>query len=233
MNSPYGMPAECLTCHLGSDDFFCALSRASLETFKQIKHAAVFPAAVVIFVEGQTPRGIFMLCQGKAKLCTTSRDGKALILRIAKPGEVLGLDAIVTGKLYQVTVQTMQSCQLNFVNREDFLRFLHEHSDACLRAVQQISRDCRYVVRSIGFSHSVSGRVAKFLLASATDEPASNGVVRVRLALTHQDIAQLTGTSRETITRTLSEFRKKDIVELKGSTLIIYNKPALERLVSA
>ena len=227
------MPAECLTCHLGSDDFFCALSRASLETFKQIKHAAVFPAAVVIFVEGQTPRGIFMLCQGKAKLCTTSRDGKALILRIAKPGEVLGLDAIVTGEPYQVTVQTMQPCQLNFVKREDFLRFLHEHSDACLRAVQQISRDCRYVVRSIGFSHSVSGRVAKFLLASATDEPATNGVVRVRLALTQEDIAQLTGTSRETITRTLSEFRKKDIVELKGSTLIIHNKPALERLVAA
>jgi CRP/FNR family transcriptional regulator len=236
MNSPYGMAAECLTCHLGSDDFFCALSRASLDAFDQIKHAAVFPAGVVIFVEGQTPRGIFMLCQGKAKLCTTSRDGKALILRIAKPGEVLGLDAIVTGKPYQVTVQTMQPCQLNFVNREDFLRFLHEHSDACLRAVQQISRDCRYaydVVRSIGLSHSVCGRVAKFLLASATDEPASNGVVRVRLALTHQDIAQLTGTSRETITRTLSEFRKKDIVELKGSTLIIYNKPALERLVAA
>jgi CRP/FNR family cyclic AMP-dependent transcriptional regulator len=236
MDSPYGMAAECLTCHLGSDDFFCALSRASLDAFDQIKHAAVFPAGVVIFVEGQTPRGIFMLCQGKAKLCTTSRDGKALILRITKPGEVLGLDAIVTGKPYQVTVQTMQPCQLNFVNREDFLRFLHEHSDACLRAVQQISRDCRYaydVVRSIGLSHSVCGRVAKFLLASATDEPASNGVVRVRLALTHQDIAQLTGTSRETITRTLSEFRKKDIVELKGSTLIIYNKPALERLVAA
>ena len=235
-DSPYGLPAECHMCHLASDDFFCALSRASLDAFNQIKHAAVFPAGVVIFVEGQTPRGVFMLCQGKAKLCTTSRDGKALILRIAKPGEVLGLDAIVTGEPYQVTVQTMQPCQLNFVNREDFLRFLHEHSDACLRAVQQISRDCRYAydaVRSIGLSHSVSGRVAKFLIASATDEPATNGVVRVRLALTHEDIAQLTGTSRETITRTLSEFRKKDIVELKGSTLIIHNKPALERLVVA
>jgi CRP/FNR family transcriptional regulator len=89
------------------------------------------------------------------------------------------------------------------------------------------------VVRSIGLSHSVSGRVAKFLLASATGEPTRNGVVRVRLALTHQDIAQLTGTSRETITRTLAEFRKKDIVELKGSTLIIHNKSALERLVAA
>jgi CRP/FNR family transcriptional regulator, cyclic AMP receptor protein len=89
------------------------------------------------------------------------------------------------------------------------------------------------VVRSIGLSHSVSGRVAKFLLASATDGRVSHGVVRARLTLTHEDIAQLIGTSRETITRTLSEFRKKDIVELKGSILIIHNKPALEHLVAA
>jgi CRP/FNR family transcriptional regulator len=236
MNSPHSLPAECITCHLRSDNFFCALSEAALRAFNEIKHTAVFPGGVVIFVEGQTPRGVFMLCQGQAKLCTTSRDGKALILRIAKPGEVLGLDAIVTGKPHQVTVQTMQPSQLNFVKGEDFLRFLQEHSDACLRAVQQISRDCRHaydVVRSLGLSHSVSGRVAKFLLNSATDEPATNGVVRVRLALTHEDIAQLTGTSRETITRVLSDFRKKDIVELKGSTMIIHNKPALERLVGA
>ena len=236
MNSPYGLPAECLTCHLRSDNFFCALSQESLAAFNQIKHAVVVPEGAIIFVEGQTPRGIFMLCQGQAKVSTTSRDGKTFILRIAKPGEVLGLHAIVTSKPYEVTVETMQPSQLNFVNREDFLRFLKEHGDACLQAAQQISRDCRDaydVVRSIGLSHSVSGRVAKFLLASATDGRVTNGVVRANLALTHEDIAQLMGTSRETITRTLSEFRKKDIVELKGSTLIIHNKSALERLVPA
>jgi len=236
MNSPYGLPAECLTCHLRSDNFFCALSPESLAAFNQIKHAVVVPEGAVIFVEGQAPRGIFMLCQGQAKVSTTSRDGKTFILRIAKPGEVLGLHAIVTSKPYEVTVETMQPSQLNFVNREDFLRFLKEHGDACLQAAQQISRDCRDaydVVRSIGLSHSVSGRVAKFLLASATDGRVTNGVVRANLALTHEDIAQLMGTSRETITRTLSEFRKKDIVELKGSTLIIHNKSALERLVPA
>jgi CRP/FNR family transcriptional regulator len=236
MNSSHQIPDECLNCHLRSDDFFCALSQTSLEAFNRIKHAAVFPRGVVLFVEGQTPRGVFLLCQGQAKVSTTSRDGKALILRIAKPGEVLGLDAIVTGKPYQVTVQTMQPSQLNFVNGEDFLLFLKQHSDACLRAVQQIGRDCGQaydVVRSIGLSHSVTGRVAKFLLASATDEPAMNGMVRVRLTLTHEDIAQLTGTSRETITRILSGFRKQHIVELKGSILIIHNQPALERLVAA
>jgi CRP/FNR family transcriptional regulator len=71
------MPDGCLNCHLRSDDFFCALSQTSLEAFNRIKHAAVFPRGVVIFVEGQTPRGVFLLCQGQAKVSTTSRDGKA------------------------------------------------------------------------------------------------------------------------------------------------------------
>ena len=236
MNSPYGLPAECLSCHLHSDNFFCALPPKPLEAFNRIKHGAVFPEGAIIFVEGQAPRGVFMLCQGQAKLLTTSRDGGTLILRIAKPGEVLGLHAVVTGKTYEATVETMQPCQLNFVNRADFLRFLKEHGDACLHTAQQISRECRdayEVVRSIGLSHSVSGRVAKLLLASATDGQVKNGEVRARLALTHEEIAQLTGTSRETITRTLSEFRKRDIIELKGGTLIIRNKSALERLGAA
>jgi CRP/FNR family transcriptional regulator, cyclic AMP receptor protein len=236
MNSPYGLPADCLTCHLRPANFFCALSQESLGIFNQIKHAAVFPEGAVIFVEGQSPRGIFMLCQGQAKLSITSVAGKTLILRIASAGEVLGLDAVVTGKPYELTAETMQPCQMSFVNREDFLRFVREHSDACLHAAQHISRNCQDaydVVRSIGLSHSVSGRVAKFLLASATDGQVTNGKVRARLTLTHEDIAQLMCTSRETITRTLSEFRKKDIVELKGSTLIIHNKPALEQLVAA
>jgi CRP/FNR family transcriptional regulator, cyclic AMP receptor protein len=236
MNSPYGLPAECLSCHLRSDNYFCALSQKSLEAFNQIKHAAVFPERAVIFIEGQTPRGIFMLCQGQAKLSTTSRDGKTFILRIAKAGEALGLHAVVTGKPYEVTVETMQPCQLNFVNREDFLRFLKEHGDACLHAAEQISRECRdayEVVRSIGLSHSISARVAKFLLESAAEGKVTDGAVRVKLVLTHEDIAQITGTSRETITRILSEFRKKDIVELKGSTLTIHNKRELEQLVAA
>jgi CRP/FNR family cyclic AMP-dependent transcriptional regulator len=143
MNSPYGLPTECRNCHLQSGNFFCALSQESLKALNQIKLAAVFPEGAVIFVEGQTPRGIFMLCQGQAKLSTTSRDGKTFILRIAKPGEVLGLDAVMAGKPYELTAETMQPCQLNFVNREDLLRLLKQHSDACLRAAQHISRDCQ------------------------------------------------------------------------------------------
>lgn len=89
------------------------------------------------------------------------------------------------------------------------------------------------MVRSIGLSNSISARVTKFLLESAGDAQARNGRVRVRLVLTHKEISQLVGTRRETITRTLSELRQKDIVELKGSTLTVHNKPALEQLAAA
>ena len=224
---------SCLGCHLRSRSFFCDLAPESIEAFNRIRHAAVFPEHAVVLVEGQSPWGIFILCQGRAKLSTTSRDGKTLIVRIAEAGEVLGLHAVVTGGPYELTVETMQPCQLNFVGREDMLRFLNEHADAALHATQHLARDCSDsygVVRSIGLSHSVSERFARFLLASAADGEVSNGAVRVRMAMTHEEISQLLGTSRETITRLLSEFRRNELAELKGSMLIIHNRPALKNL---
>jgi CRP/FNR family transcriptional regulator len=227
---------SCLNCHLRSRNFFCNLSPDSIAAFNQIKHAAILPEHTVVLVEGQSPCGIFILCQGRAKLSTASRDGKTLIVRIAEAGEILGLHAVVSGAPYELTVETMQPCQLNFVGREDMLRFLKTHADACFHATQHLAGDCcdAYgVVRTIGLSHSVSERFARFLLETAAEGKVSNGALRVRLAMTHEEISQLVGTSRETITRLLSEFRRNDMAELKGSTLIIHNQPALRNLVRA
>ncbi|MFY9702228.1 MAG: Crp/Fnr family transcriptional regulator [Terriglobales bacterium] len=227
---------SCLDCHLRKNGFFCNLSRDLIEDFDKIKHAAVFPEHAVVLVEGQKPCGVFVLCQGRAKLSTTSRDGKTLIVRIAEAGELLGLHAVVTGKPYELTVETMQPSQLNFVRREDMLRFLNEHPAACFRATQHLARDCSDsygVVRTIGLSHSVSERFARFLLDTAADGEISRGRVRVRLAMTHEEISQLVGTSRETITRLLSEFRRNELAELDGSMLIIHNHPALRNMVRA
>ena len=227
---------NCINCRLRSRNFFCNLSSDSIAAFNKIKHAAVFPEHAVVLVEGQKPWGIFILCQGRAKLSTTSRDGKTLIVRIAEAGEVLGLHAVITGGPYELTVETMQPCQLNFVGREDMVRFLKDHADASLSAIQHLARDCSDsygVVRSIGLSHSVSERFARFLLETSEDGEMLNGTVRARLAMTHEEISQLVGTSRETITRLLSEFRKNDMAELKGSTLIIHNRPALKSLLGA
>jgi len=238
MNSPYGLPCveDCLTCHLRPKNFFCALSKESVEAFNHIKHSFVYPEHAAIFLEGQSVRGVFMLCEGQSKLSTTARDGKTFILRIAKAGEVLGLQAALTGQPHELTAETMQPCHLNFVSREDFLSFLKKHGDACLQAAQHIGReyqDACDVIHSVGLSHSISERLAKLLLELSAEGRVANGVVKTKLALTHEEISQCVGSSRETITRALGELRRMKIVELTGSTLTVRNKTALARLGAA
>ncbi|HTM88797.1 MAG TPA: Crp/Fnr family transcriptional regulator [Terriglobales bacterium] len=238
MGSPYGLPIieNCLICNLRSERFFCDLPRTALAAFEKIKYSSAVPAGAVLFVEGQSPRGMYVLCRGRVKLSTTSREGKTLILRIAEPGEVLGLHATVSGKPYELTAETLQASQLNFVKREDFLHFLQEHGDACLRAAQHLSQNCQSayeMIRSLGLSHSVTEKMARLLLEWSGDGETTKDGIRVKIALTHEEIAQLVGTSRETVTRVLGDFRKQQIAQLRGSTLLIRNKAALERLVGA
>ena len=238
MGSPYGLPIieNCLICNLRSERFFCDLPKTALAAFEKIKYSSAGPPGAVLFVEGQAPRGMYVVCRGRVKLSTTSREGKTLILRIAEPGEVLGLHATVSGKPYELTAEALQASQLNFVKRDDFLHFLEEHGDACLRAAQHLSQNCQSayeMIRSLGLSHSVTEKMARLLLEWSEQGENTKDGVRIKIALTHEEIAQLVGTSRETVTRVLSDFRKQQIAQLRGSTLLIRNKPALEKLVGA
>ena len=235
---PYGLEIteNCLICKLRHSGFFCDLPRPSLEELEKIKYASAFPEGAVLFVEGQAPRGVYIVCSGRVKLYTTSREGKTLILRIAQAGDVLGLHATVSGKPYELTAETLQPSQLDFVKADDFQRFLKNHGDACLSAAQHLGQNCESayeMIRSLGLSHSVSERLARLLLDWASDGETTKEGIRIKVSLTHEEIAQLIGTSRETVSRVLAEFREKQLAQLRGSTLLISNKAGLEQLVGA
>src|SRR5207248_11018679 len=85
-HSPYGMPVvdNCITCKLRNSNFCSALTKPSLESLDHVKHATAYPEGAIIFVEGQIPRGVYILCQGRAKLMTTNSDGRSLIVKIAQ-----------------------------------------------------------------------------------------------------------------------------------------------------
>jgi CRP/FNR family cyclic AMP-dependent transcriptional regulator len=235
-NVPYGLPVvdNCMTCKLRGNNSFCHLSAVATKALNEIKHTTAYPEGAVVVMEGQAARGVYILCHGRAKLMTTNRDGRTLILKIAEPGEVLGLHAIISGRPHESTVETLQPSQLAFIRREDFLRFLNEHGEACLQAAQSLSRDCQAAyeaIRSIGLCHSVSEKLARLVLQWSVNGRNGDGVIRVKVSLTHEEIAELIGSSRETVTRTLGEFKKQRYAELNGSTLIIRNKAALEKMV--
>jgi CRP/FNR family transcriptional regulator len=89
------------------------------------------------------------------------------------------------------------------------------------------------VIRSIGLCHSVPGKLARLLLQWSGEGRTSGGVTRMKLALTHEELAQLIGSSRETVTRILGDFKRRGVVELHGATLLILDQGALRSLCMA
>lgn len=236
--SPYGFELfeSCLTCQWRQHGFFCSAGNEALETFERLSFTNLAPQHSILMSEGEAPRGLYVLCHGSVKLSIASGDGKTLITHVARPGEALGLASVVNGHEYRLTAETLEPAQVKFIKRDDFLRFIDQYPEvarnACAQLAGQVESDNEQI-RSIGLSHSAAEKLAHLLLAWCAEEghDNGNGSTRVQVLMTHQDISQLIGTSRETVTRLLKEFRDRKLISIKGSTLTVHNRGALEALV--
>ncbi len=237
MKGPYGLDLSdgCKSCKMKSSGFFCQLPPAAVKDFDAIKSTATYPKGALLFIEKQEARGVYVLCEGEVKLSISSPEGKTLILRIARPGELLGLMAAIGNQPYEVTAETIHPCQVAFVRREDFLRFVAKHSEVSQNVVKQMSSQYRGAceqLHTIGLSSSAQEKLGRLLLTwSEGMQPTKEGT-RIKLPLTHEEIAEFIGTTRETVTRTLSDFKGRHLVAIQGSTLMIPNRAALESFVN-
>ncbi len=216
---------------------FRDLPPESLQALRATDCACVYPKGTVLFAEGTSPRAVHQLYRGSVKLSVCSRDGKALILHVAGPGELLGLSAVVSGLPYGMTAETLEPCLTHSIKAEDFVAFLGAHGEAGLRVARHLSLDYQAAcarIRSFGLSKSVAERLARLLLdwCAARGKETDRGV-RLRVTFTHEDIARMIGTSRETVTRLLGELRRRRIISVEGSELTIRNKAALEDVARA
>ena len=127
-HTPYGLAHEdCDSCQASPETSFCALSPRAAHSLSTIRRTSSYPAGAILFMEGEQARGVYIVCQGRVKLLTTNSDGKTLIFKIAKPGEILGLNAALSGTPHEITAETLQPAQLAYVSREDFLKFIREN----------------------------------------------------------------------------------------------------------
>lgn len=117
-----------------------------------------------MFREGHPPRALFLLCNGRARLTVSNDGGKRLTLRMAGPGEVLGLSAILSGRPYEVSAELMDNSQVATVKRRDLLRFLRDHREACLQVVHLLSQDVHTAydrVRAVGLGRTRKSRISR------------------------------------------------------------------------
>ena len=145
--------SSCATCDFRPDRFFCDMPAESLKAFDRIKSVAVCRRNTVLFAEGRPVRGIYILCDGRARLSICSDTGRRLTLRIAGPGEVLGLGAALSNTPYEITAELLDNSQVVFVRRKELSKFLREHTAVCLQVVHMLSQDLHSAyerVRTIG-----------------------------------------------------------------------------------
>ena len=217
------------------------LARGSGRSFSQfvraldpIKAAVNFPKHSALFEEGQFPDGIYILLRGKVKLSVDLKGGRTLILGIAQPGEVLGLSAIMSGKPAEFTAETLMATQFSFVERKEFLRLIEEHCELCVLVVEVLSHQLREAVEMIHYSSGsqpAAEKLASLLISwTAADGEVTEQGVELKLPLTQEEIGQMIGVSRETVSRLLAGLEKEEILLLDGSRLRVLKKDALEGL---
>ena len=238
MPTPYNLDIHhnCTTCPVRKNRAFCNLSEKTVATLDAMKYTSVYPKGSLLFVEGEKPRGVFVVCTGKVKLTTSSAEGKTLIVAVAQPGEILGVSAAVTNSPYQISAETAEPAQVNFIKREDFLLLMTQERDAAMHIAQQLSADyhaAQREIRSLGLSQTTGEKLARLVLdwCDHEGEQTQKGI-RLKVLLTHEEIAQMIGSTRETVTRLLTQLKSRKLIEMKGSTMFVGSRAALEQMIT-
>jgi CRP/FNR family cyclic AMP-dependent transcriptional regulator len=223
---------KCLNCREAGKHAFCGLGEESRAFFDANSLNMEYPRGSTLFREGDTTAAVFVVCSGKVKVSATSREGRTMILRVAAAGDVLGMSAALTKGEYEVTAEALETCHAKVLHLRHLTHMLKQYGDASLGAANALAHDYRAAfdeARLIALPASPAGRVARLILDWA-DDAKKHSSEFITMSLTHEEVASMTATTRETVTRTLGRFRKEKIISTRGVMLTILQPRALERI---
>ena len=210
--------------------FLNQLTAAAVQDLESTQHVSDLPANRVIFSERDTPDALFIVVSGDVKLSINSSDGRRLSIRIVHAGEVLGLGSVLAATPYEVTAETLYPSRIAKVERQDFLNFLSRHPEAYKAVTEELSRNVNLAcerLRVVGLSTSAPEKLARLLLDWDENGHENENEARFRFCLTHEQIGEFIGASRETVTRTMGAFKNRRLVAFQGSMLTILSRTAL------
>ena len=224
----------CQDCTARGKHLFCSMDNSAADKFDNIGTVVQFSRGATIFREGDNCGSVHVLCSGRVKLSATSREGRTLILKIARAGEVLGLSAALANQAYEVTAETVEPCRMKTIRRQALLDFLDRNPDASMRAARTVAQEYKAAfseVRRLALPATASGRVAGLLLEWSKEQaPEHLPAGRCVMTLTHEEIASMTATTRETVTRVLGQLKRDQLISIRGASLTVLQPQALERL---
>jgi CRP/FNR family transcriptional regulator, cyclic AMP receptor protein len=229
-------PVGCAACANRRPGWFCSLGSSVLADLELVTSTISLPAQASLFTQGDDARCLYLICGGYLKLTAGRPQDRQMIVRVAGPGSMLGLYAVLSHGVYEVSAESLTPAQLRPVERERFLTFLRSHKEAQMRAVQCICQEYRFALQDacrIALAETVAARLARLLLelSHQIGEHTEEGGFHFPLLLTHEEMASMACTTRETVTRTLGQFRKDGWVSIEDSQITIHSPERLQALI--
>lgn len=188
-----------------------------------------FERGSTLFMEGQPVEGAYLLLSGRVKLSTYSEEGRAVILGIAEPGELLGLSANISGQPHETTAYVTQSCLVGFISRSSFLDLISQSTKTSANVLRQLSNEylrTHQQVCALGLSISAAEKLIRLILQWC-DRWSNGGPIRILHKHTHGEIAEMIGTSRETVTRLLKDFRNRGLITFSNGEVCVPDRTRL------
>jgi CRP/FNR family transcriptional regulator, cyclic AMP receptor protein len=230
MSSVSNAVRGCKSQASGHGEFMSKLPTPAIEDLESLALPVSYPVHTILFSEKDPAKGVYIVLEGEIKLSINSAEGKRLSLSIARKGEILGLTSALTGSPYEMTAETIFPAKLAPISRHDFLNYLLRHPEAYQILSEDLSRQYSMAceqLRTVGLSNSAPEKLARLLLDWSENGQITEAGTRFRFSLTHEEIGEFIGASRETVTRTLSTFKVRRLVMCNGSTLTIPSRTAL------
>jgi CRP/FNR family transcriptional regulator, cyclic AMP receptor protein len=196
--------------------------------------SSLHPRGRVLFNEGEPARGVYILRSGRATVSISSSEGRVVMLRLAQPGDVLGVNSVLQDSTYDTTVKTLESCRTEFVSRSEFIERVKQHHGGAEAMLTILSLELAQLTeraKSLLLPQTVRGRLAKLLL-ELSNGANSDGSQTAQLdgRFTHEEIAQMICSSRETVTRLLASLGRQNVIRITSGTIAIVDRPALEKI---
>jgi CRP/FNR family transcriptional regulator len=214
----------------GTGEFFRGLSFDARRDFELLATYIHCPPSEVLVEEEQMPLNILFLLQGEVNVSMHSPDGRRFLLGIARAGDILALPSAVSGDSSEIRAEARFPCKIASLDRQDFLDFLLKYPAASQNVARELSllyrRSCERL-RILGLTTSVPAKIARLVLDWCREGQRTKSGTEIQCMLTHEEIGECIGASRETVTRTLTDLKSQGLIRLNGSTLIVPSRIAL------
>lgn len=211
---------------------FSSLNKSELEAIDRVSITKVFPKEKIILLEDEDGDTLFIIKNGKVKVTTFSESGKEVIFSILNAGDFFGEMSLLDGKPRSATVVSMEDAQIQLIRRAEFYRLLEDHPHIALRLLEELASRLRKAderIESLAIL-DVTGRIAGILLQLAGDRGIiNNREVLIKSRPTHQELANMVGTTRETVTRILKQLEDKNYIMMAGKDITILNVEQFKR----